>query len=79
MDAASDTFSIGELGEKIDRKPHTIRGWERSGRLPVQLRGSRDDRGRRIYTREQVLAIEQWMKDSLPKPGAGLPYAKEDQ
>lgn len=67
---------IGELAELVDRRVNTIRGWERSGRLPEHLHSTRNPpgvgMGWRYWTSEQVVAISQWMIDEKIYPGAGL-------
>jgi hypothetical protein len=67
-------IDINALGVLINRKPHTIRGWERDGSLPKQLRGTKDSRGRRWWNQEQVDGIRDWMVDRYP--GSGLPGYK---
>jgi phage terminase Nu1 subunit (DNA packaging protein) len=65
-------IDISELAELVDRKPHTIRDWERSGVLPKHLRGKRDSRQRRSWDMKQVEGIIKWMHTSRRFPGAGL-------
>lgn len=62
----SDRVYIGELAEILERKPDTIRGWERTGRLPTDLcsqRGQDVDGylGWRYWTSDQVEGIKQWL------------------
>lgn len=50
-------FTIGHLAKALNRKPVTIRTWERAGVIPKPTfrKPSEDPRGaRRLYTREQV-------------------------
>jgi len=53
-------FTIGHLAKALNRKPVTIRGWERDGVIPKSTfrKPSEDPRGtRRLYTRAQVEGI----------------------
>ena len=68
----SDTYRISELATIINRVPHTIREWERTGRLPQSLRPERDERGWRLWTGEQVEAIKEWIIKEDLRPGKGL-------
>jgi len=49
-----ETFSIGELARRLNRKSQTVRKWEYEGIIPEALR---DPTGRRVYTLEHVEAI----------------------
>jgi hypothetical protein len=59
---------IGELAEIINRKPNTIRGWERTRRLPKKLCSHRSDEGAawRYWTPEQVEEIKEWVAQIPP-------------
>lgn len=55
-------FTIGHLAQALNRRPVTIRAWEREGVIPkATIRKPSDDaRGvRRLYTREQVEGLVQ--------------------
>lgn len=59
-----ELFSISQLAEVLNRKPVTLRLWEQKGFLPkatyVKPGKDKDPRGRRrLYSREQVLALVQ--------------------
>lgn len=64
---------LGELALLLNRRPNTIRHWERSGRLPRRLRPSRNGpKGWRSWTPDQVEAIKEWMEAERMVPGSGL-------
>ena|SRR5581483_5865536 len=65
------TVGIGELSRRINRRPATIRQWEREGYLPAKLHGKRDGRRWRWWTETQALAIEEFARGRYP--GSGLP------
>ena len=65
---------IRELSVMLNRSPHTIRDWERSGRLPRHLRPLRSERGWRYWTPDQAHQLAQWMVDEDMRPGKGLPH-----
>src|SRR4051812_4991940 len=72
---ASDKLSISALGKYINRRPATIRGWEREGVLPRPLRGSRSGpRGHRHWTRKQADGIREWMVEADMRPGKAFPH-----
>lgn len=55
-------FTIGELSQVLNRKPVTIRKWERTGQIPkatfVKPGANQDPRGRRrLYSKAQVEAL----------------------
>lgn len=52
-------FSIGDLAAALDRRPGTIRLWERQGFIPEGLRSPSTHEGKRqrIYTRPQIEGI----------------------
>lgn len=70
-------LSIGEVAQRLDRVPHTLRVWEYSGRLPANLMPQRDERGWRWWTEEQVEGIKQWLIDEDIRPGKGLRAASK--
>lgn len=65
---------IGQAAEQLNRKPGTIRKWEREKILPADCVPSRDERGRRFFTPEQIDKIRQWIVDTDRRPGKGLTY-----
>jgi MerR HTH family regulatory protein len=68
------TVTIRELGEALNRKPATIRDWERRGILPEELVPVRNSRRWRCWTPEQVDGIQTWMDQRGIYPGKGLPH-----
>jgi len=70
-------LTIGEVSKEVGRVSHTIRQWERDGRLPRNLLPDRDENGWRIWTREQVEALKLWIIEEDLRPGKSLPYNKE--
>jgi hypothetical protein len=65
------SVGIGTLAARIDRRPATIRMWEREGYLPKHLRGARDARRWRWWTEAQATEIEEWARNRYP--GSSLP------
>ena len=65
---------IVELAELVNRRPATIRQWERSGALPTDCRPQRNDRGWRYWTPEQADKIAAWMQAQDLRPGKGLKH-----
>jgi len=65
---------IVELADLINRRPATIRGWDRTGILPANARPERNERGWRYWTEEQVPIIKQWIRDQELRPGKGLSH-----
>lgn len=50
-------FTIGNLAQALDRKPNTIRMWERKGWIPkatYRKPGQTENGVRRLYTRAQI-------------------------
>ncbi|MFJ1700374.1 hypothetical protein ACIOHC_35885 [Streptomyces sp. NPDC088252] len=52
-------FSIGDLAAALDRRPGTIRLWERQGYIPEGIRSpsAHAEKRQRIYTRPQIEGI----------------------
>lgn len=50
-----DLYTVGELANRVDRKPQTIRGWERRGVIPPARYKAKT--GMRLYTEKQIEAI----------------------
>ncbi len=65
-------LQIGDVALMLDRVSHTVRGWERDGRLPPELQSKRDERGWRYWTPEQVEGIKNWIVENDIRPGKGL-------
>ena len=72
-------YNIGEVAEKLNRVTHTIRIWEYNKRLPEYLLPSRDERGWRWWTEEQVEALKAWVIKENLTPGKGLPNYKQKE
>jgi hypothetical protein len=67
---------ISDVAEMVNRKPATIRDWERRGILPRKLQSKRAPRGWRYWTPDQVEGIKDWMLKKDMRPGKGLPHYK---
>jgi hypothetical protein len=68
-------YYIDELSGIVNRKPDTIRKWERSDMLPVHLKPKRGTRDWRYWTDSQVFGprgILHWMRSNDIRPGAYL-------
>jgi hypothetical protein len=68
-------FYIDELSLIVNRKPDTIRKWERTEMLPPHLKPKRGTRDWRYWTDKQVYGrngIIAWMKNNDIRPGAYL-------
>jgi hypothetical protein len=71
-------FYIDELSAIVNRKPDTIRKWERVDMLPAHLKPKRGTRDWRYWTDNQVYGprgILKWMKNNDIRPGAYLTSA----
>jgi hypothetical protein len=75
---ADRQYTITESAELLGRKPATLRMWDREERLPVRLRPSKNDRGWRLWTGDQLIKIrDEWMpKHAIP--GRGLAHYNPD-
>lgn len=73
---AKEIFYISELADFLDRRPNTVRGWERDGLLPESCRSTRDDKGWRYWTRAQAEEIKHWIEATDRRPGKGLSHYK---
>jgi hypothetical protein len=74
-------FYIDELSTIVNRKPDTIRKWERVDMLPPHLKPKRGTRGWRYWTDKQVYGprgIIKWMKTNNIRPGAYLTTAEHE-
>lgn len=75
-------FGIGDLARVLNRRPVTIRGWEKEGVLPPPAFSKpgrdKDLRGRRrLYTRHQIHAVWQVAKEEgILYPGPRINIAK---
>lgn len=72
-----DYYSIGEMAAILDRRPATLRQWEREHRLPQELLPVRDENSaRRYWHRSQIAGLREWMKEHA-NIGAGIQAALE--
>ena len=65
---------IREVAEALDRRPATLRSWERYGWLPGHLLPHRNERGWRWWSPVQVEGLKAWMLENDMRPGKGLPH-----
>jgi hypothetical protein len=75
-------FYIDELSQIVNRKPDTIRKWERAEMLPPHLRPKRGTRDWRYWTDKQVYGprgILAWMKKNDIRPGAYLTMPQDEE
>lgn len=63
-------LQIIDVAHELDRVPHTLRTWEREGRLPEELLPHRDERGWRYWTEDQVEGLKKWIIDEQIRPGS---------
>ena len=75
----SKLLKIGDVAHALKRVPHTVRIWDISGRLPENLRPSRDERGQRVWTEEQLEGLKAWVIEADLRPGKGLTTTKGKQ
>jgi hypothetical protein len=73
MDMSEELISISEVCKMLNRRPNTVRGWDREGILPDHLKSTRMDNGWRGWTASQVEGLRQWLLDTDRRPGKGLP------
>jgi hypothetical protein len=77
-----ELFTVGQLAQALNRRPVTIRLWERQGVIPrsTYQRNSEDPRGRRrLYSRAQVegmakIAAEEGILTTHQKPIASTNF-----
>lgn len=67
-----DRLYIGEVAEKLGRKPHTIRVWIYQNKLPQDLLPFRDEKNWRYWNSEQVEGLKAWILAFDIRPGKGL-------
>src|ERR1043166_4981706 len=72
-------IGIQEAGQLLNRRPATLRHWERESdrgnlNFPSELRSQRNLRGWRYWTPEQIVKIKEWMVAEDMRPGKGLPH-----
>jgi hypothetical protein len=75
-------FYIDELSAIVNRKPDTIRKWERSDMLPKHLLPKRGTRDWRYWSDKQVFGprgILAWMKKNDIRPGAYLTMPADEE
>lgn len=63
-------LKINDVAHYLGRVPHTVRTWQREGRLPEHLLPQRDERGWRYWTEEQAEGIKQWLIEEDIRPGS---------
>lgn len=78
-DTDNKRLQIADVAHSLGRVSHTIRVWEREGRLPDDLLPQRDDRGWRYWTPEQVEGIRQWLIDEDIRPGSFFRKKKKEK
>ena len=59
--SAQRIYRIKDLALRIDRKPLTIKRWEKSGLIPL---AKKDSRGWRIYSEDEIRDIQTLVKET---------------
>jgi hypothetical protein len=75
-------YYIDELSAIVNRKPDTIRKWERMDMLPAHLKPRRGTRDWRYWTDKQVFGprgILAWMRKNDIRPGAYLTTPEQEK
>lgn len=67
-----DRHYIGEVSERLNRKPHTIRVWIYQNKLPEHLLPYRDEKNWRYWTSDQIEGLKNWIISEDVRPGKGL-------
>lgn len=75
IDESRSMVGIQEVARRVNRRPATVRMWERDGLLPERLMPARNSRGWRTWTDEQVEELVRWAAKEMI-PGKGLPHYK---
>ena len=65
-------YTISEVATAIGRVPHTIRVWGYDERLPDDLKPTRNSRGWRVWTADQIEGLKAWIIENDMQPGKGL-------
>ena len=68
----AERLLISQVAELLNRRPNTVRGWDRENLLPEDLKANRDEKGFRYWTYSQVEGIREWLKDTDRRPGRSL-------
>lgn len=72
-------YTISEVAAELGRVPHTVRVWGYQDRLPAHLQPTRNSRGWRVWTREQIEGLKKWVIEADLTPGKGLPNRRQDK
>lgn len=76
----SDEHTISEVAAILGgRSPHTLRVWGYQNRLPEHLKPTRNARGWRVWSAEQIEGLKQWLIDEDMRPGKGLPNVRKPE
>lgn len=70
---SEEQFSISDVCRKLNRRPNTVRGWDREGILPEHLKSKRMENGWRYWTQDQIDGLADWIRETDRRPGKGLP------
>jgi DNA-binding transcriptional MerR regulator len=65
-------LTISEVAERVNRVEHTVRLWDLYKKLPEELRPTRNARGWRVWTEEQVEGIKRWLIEADIRPGKSI-------
>ena len=74
MSTTEQRIYIREAAVELNRRMGTLRKWEQIGILPEELVPQRGDRGWRYWTRPQLNALKDWIRETDRRPGKGLPH-----
>ena len=73
------TYTIGEVAKEVGRAVHTVRVWEYQNKLPEHLRPQRNARGWRVWNREQIEGIKNWIVEADLTPGKAFRRRKDER
>lgn len=69
-----DHIYIREASQLLNRRMGTLRKWEQTNVLPQKLRAHRGERNWRYWTPEQIIGIQEWLRDTDRRSGKALPH-----
>ncbi len=62
-------YTISEVAKEVNRAIHTIRVWGYQDVLPESLRPTRNARGWRVWSKDQIEGLKKWIIDEDRTPG----------
>lgn len=74
IDGSKDHIYIREAAALLHRRMGTLRKWDQQGILPDHLRSHRGIRNWRYWTKEQIVQIKDWIRETDRRSGKALKH-----